>query len=100
MTVSSTAQELIAYCRQSRRVCPQPLRWQELWELLPARERVGNGWQPASPLILATWWDTSDLEKMARLAEHLKWAQQNGALASASTYLRNLKEKEWHHLGD
>ena len=44
---------LIAYCRENSRVCPMPQRWNALWELLPNRKRVGGGWEPPLPLILA-----------------------------------------------
>ena len=42
---------LLAYCRENGRVCPQPRRWQALWEALPERGRVGTSWEP--PLVAA-----------------------------------------------
>jgi len=51
--VNESAESLIAYCRENSRVCPVPQRWNALWELLPDRKRVGGGWEPALPLILA-----------------------------------------------
>jgi hypothetical protein len=71
-----------------------------LWELLPNRTRVGNGWQPPLPLILGAWHDTPDLQKVLRLSEHIKWASSNHALDSVAQYLRALPEVEWHHVGD
>jgi hypothetical protein len=47
--------DLLNYVRDNRRVCPVPQRWNELWEMLPDRKRVGNGWEPPLPLILAAW---------------------------------------------
>jgi hypothetical protein len=38
--MSDTADDLIAYCRENNRVCPQPKVWHELWEMLPDRKRV------------------------------------------------------------
>jgi hypothetical protein len=46
------AQTLIAYSREHQRVCPQPQRWQALWEMLPDRRQVDGGWSPPLPLIL------------------------------------------------
>ena len=40
------------------RICLRPDPWNKLWELLPDRKRVGNGWEPALPLILAAWYET------------------------------------------
>src|ERR1039457_2230279 len=39
------------------------LRWNTLWEMLPNRQRAGNGWEPGPPLILAAWGDTPGLLK-------------------------------------
>jgi hypothetical protein len=53
--------ELLEYVGSNNRVCPQPQKWDELWKLLPDRKRVGGGWDPPLPLILAAWWHTSAL---------------------------------------
>jgi hypothetical protein len=98
--MSDTAQTLIAYCRENGRVCPQPLSWNALWDLLPERRQVGAGWIPPLPLILGAWHFTSDLEKMGRLKEHIEWAEQHGNLPEIAVYLRKLPEKDWHHVGD
>jgi hypothetical protein len=98
--MSETAECLIAYCRENNRVCPLPPLWNKLWEMLPNRSRVGGGWSPPSPLILAAWHDTPAILKMVRLAEHIQWAEQHGALDSVSTFLRGLREVDWFHIGD
>lgn len=98
--MSESAESLIAYCRENSRVCPMPQRWNALWESLPDRKRVGGGWEPALPLILAAWHDTPGMLKMLRLAEHIEWAAEHGALESVAIFLRGLREDEWFHLGD
>ena len=95
-----TAESLIAYCRENGRVCPQPRRWNELWEILPNRRRIGDGWEPALPMILSGWWVTPAFAKQLRLAEHIKWADENNCLDQVATFLRNLKEVDWYHLGE
>jgi hypothetical protein len=92
--------ELLSYCRHNGRVCPRPQRWNELWEMLPARRRVGNGWEPALPLILGACWDTPALLKMLRLEEHIRHAEAHGTLSEVDRYLRALPETEWAHLSD
>jgi len=96
----ATLEDALAEANRNNRVCPQPSKWQQLYELLPARQRIGNGWQPALPLILAAWWDTPDLLKIARLQEHLNWAAAHGALDAVYAFLCTLPESEWHHLGE
>ncbi len=77
-----------------------PQRWNELWEMLPDRRRVGTGWDPPAPLILAAWWDTPALSKMIRLQEHLRYADAHGMLTAVDEYLRRLPEQDWAHVGD
>lgn len=91
---------LIDYCTADRRVCPVPHRWNELWESLPDRRRVGSGWEPPLPLILSAWWHTSNVEKALRLREHLNWAEAHGRLQEVDLFLRALPEDQWHHLDD
>jgi hypothetical protein len=98
--IGETTATLIAYSRMDNRICPLPPLWNELWEMLPQRRRLGNGWEPPAPLILAAWNYASNLEKMLRVAEHIEWAEQHGCLAEISTFLRGLPESEWHHFGD
>ena len=98
--MNETADQLIAYCQENGRVCPQPSLWNGFWELLPDRNRVGAGWEPPLPLILAAWHHTSDADKRMRLEEHIRWADQHNGLEQASAFLRGLAEFEWHHLGE
>jgi hypothetical protein len=53
----ATKEEVLAEAQRNNRVCPQPQKWSELYELLPNKRRKGNGWEPSLPLILAAWWD-------------------------------------------
>jgi hypothetical protein len=98
--MSETVESLVAFSRQNNRVCPLPPQWNRLWEMLPARRRVGAGWQPSLPLILAAWHETPAMLKMARLAEHIEWASQHGALEPVARLLRDLREEEWLHIGE
>jgi hypothetical protein len=100
MSMSKAANELIAYCRQNNRVCPQPGRWNELWKILPDRKQIGAGWEPPVPLILAAWHETPAMSKMVRLAEHIQWADSHRVLPQVAAFLRNLREEDWHHAGD
>ena len=96
----TTTEQVMTEARKNNRVCPQPIYWKELYDLLPDRRRKGWGYEPALPLILAAWWDTSDIMKMARLREHVEWASTHGCLAEVHRFLCALQESEWHHIGD
>lgn len=97
---SSRLQALIEYCQQNGRICPQPSQWNQLYELLPNKRRVGVGWEPSLPLILAAWWDTPLLLKVMRFREHLDWADKHGALDAVGRYLRALSEDQWFQVDD
>lgn len=95
-----TLADLREYVEINDRVCPLPERWNELWEMLPDRRRVGSGWEPPLPLILAAWWTTPILAKRLRLLEHLEYAADKGVLQDVDGFLRELPESEWAHIRD
>jgi hypothetical protein len=98
--MSESVESLVAFCREGNRICPLPPLWNRLWEMLPNRKRVGAGWQPSPPLILAAWHDTPAMLKMLRLAEHIEWAAQYGALESVARFLHELREEDWLHIDE
>lgn len=90
-----SAENLIDEAIQAGRVCPQPIPWNQLWEMLPDRHRVGSGWEPPVPLILAAWHFTSDAEKRERFHLHLRWAADHGAIESVATFLNTIQPGDW-----
>ena len=94
-------EDLIGDLEVRGRVCPVPMKWQELYRMLPGKIQNADGsWTPSLPLILAAWWDTSDQEKALRFTSHLEWANNNNTLGKVMEYLACLDEKDWHHLGE
>jgi len=45
-------EEVLIEARRNQRVCPQPRKWKELYDLLPGKRRKANSWEPSLPLIL------------------------------------------------
>jgi len=82
--------KLLSYAQTEGRICPQPQPWNELWDMLPDKERVGQGWRPSLPFILGAWHHTSANEKMLRLHEHIEYATSKKMLDSVERFLRNL----------
>jgi hypothetical protein len=91
---------LLEYVKSNDRVCPMPVRWAELWQMLPGRQRQGATWVPPQPMIVAEWWSTPSFAKSERLAEYIRYASDHGALADVDRFLRGLVEAEWAHLGE
>ena len=97
---SQVLASLLEYVKAEQRVCPMPVKWNELWEKLPGRVRRGASWEPPPPLILAAWWDTPSFFKIERLAEHINYAHVHGVLSEVDAFLRALPDGEWAHLGE
>jgi hypothetical protein len=91
---------LLEYVKGHGRACPQPMRWNTLWEMLANCERSGSRCEPSPPLILAAWWNTPGMLKHLRFLEHLQWAQTHGCVDQVDAYLRALPEADWYHFGD
>ena len=77
-----------------------PQQWAKLYDMLPGRQRVGAGWEPALPLILGAWHGTPALFKIVRLQEHLEWADRHGVLPEVAAFLESLEESDWLHFGE
>ena len=92
-------EELLQFIQSAGRICPEPGKWHDLWEMLPDKKRVGSGWQPPLPLILAGWDNTSGIEKMLRLRQHIQYAAEKGILDIVDQYLRNLTQNDRHFVG-
>jgi hypothetical protein len=91
---------LLTYCREQRRLCPMPMRWNELYKRLPQKRRNGMGWESPLPLVLAAWHGASDKAKQDRLELHLLWAAEHNALGPISQFLHSLPKAEWYHAGE
>src|SRR6516165_1724976 len=55
----TSLEAVLEFACAENRVCPQPQRGNELWEMLPKRKHIGADWSPSLTLILAAWWETS-----------------------------------------
>jgi hypothetical protein len=96
----ATLEEVLAEAQKNNRICPQPLKWQQLFHMLLDKARKGAAWEPSGPLTLAAWWDTSALLKILRLREHIEWADSHGCLEEVNSFLCGLPEDQWHHIGE
>lgn len=92
-----SADEVLAECCRDGRICPQPSRWNELWQMLPNKQQHGARWEPPLPLILAAWHESSSASKRTRLEEHIKWAHAQGALDVVYRFLSSLSDDDWHY---
>ena len=96
-----TIETLWGYCISNNRLCPKPVKWRDLFEMLKNKKRkLSGGWEPSLPLILTAWYETMPFEKQLRLKEHIQWAFDHNQLDEAGRYLRSLSENDWIHFGE
>lgn len=87
---------LWSFCIQKDRVVPKD--WNKLYKMLANKRQLPSGrWEPALPLILASWHETDADQKQQRFREHLEWAGSQDQLGMIGAYLRSLDEDEWFH---
>ena len=86
-----TFNELISYVQSNDRVCPVPMVWQELYEILSNTKK-----KPPPPLILGAWWHSTDNEKAQRLIAHIKHADENGAFKEIASFILSIPDSDWH----
>jgi hypothetical protein len=91
-----TVDEVMVEARKNNRVCPQPARWVELYEMLPDKTRS----QPSPPLVDAAWKATPSIPKRMCLREHVEWAAEHACLDKVFAFMKSLPEDEWHHMGE
>lgn len=98
---TETFESLWKYCTSKNKLCPVPMRWNDLFGMLKnIKQNASGGWKPSLPLILAAWHDTTPIEKQLRFKEHVQWASDNNQLEEVGKYLRSLAEEEWAHFGE
>ena len=96
----TTPNDIITESTKNNRICPQPAKWNDFYNMLPNKTRKGNGWSPSLPLILGAWWDTPKLSKLLRFREHVDWAISHDYNEKAFAFLSAMKEEEWYHFDD
>jgi len=87
--------QLIGWIEEKGVWCPMPNSWNKLWNLLPGKYRIGSGWVPALPLILAAWHETGLLQKKLRFLDHISWAEERGVIGKIDKFLRDLPDEQW-----
>lgn len=85
-----TLDELKIYVKSNNRVCPKPIKWSRMHEIIQSHSAI-KILPSLMPLILGGW-DASDDEKRNRLELQIDFSFKNSILFSrVSNYLLNLK---------
>ena len=89
-----TFESLWEYCNSNNRVCPMPMKWNDLFNILKDNNKLDL------PLILNGWEISSPLEKHLRFESHIKSALESSQIEEIGEFLRLLSEDEWAHYGE
>jgi hypothetical protein len=81
-----------------KRVCPNPQYWNEACEKLHdySRKHRCEPPTPPIPLVLSGWAMSSDVEKIQRWQETVRWATINGCLDLLSA----IQETDYYYVED
>jgi hypothetical protein len=85
--------DVLVEARRNNRVCPQPVFWFQLYDLLPEGPR-----RPAPPPDGPVWRSSSSLAKRMALRDQLEYADRVGVLPAVNTFLRKMREQDWLHM--
>ncbi len=100
-STKETLESLWEYCTSNNRMCPIPMKWNDLFGTLKnTKQNPDGGWTPSLPFILNGWEMSMPFQKSMRFKEHIQWAADNNQLEEVGTYLRTLSETEWAHYGE
>lgn len=94
MTDKEKLSSLLSYVSEDGRICPQPVYWNILYNMLPNAVQAGL----SPPLILGAWNIAPGLLKIDRLRQHIEYAAENGVLDLVDQYIRSLNRKQWYYI--
>jgi hypothetical protein len=95
--VPLSAAALMVIARRNNRVCPQPARWNELYQ------RVGGDRYPdlaPPPVHPAIWTRLSAMQRRLHFRDHIEWAERRRKLPEFAAFIEQLEEHDWVHMGD
>ena len=93
---SVTVEEAMVVARKNNRVVPRPVRWHELFDMLPGKVPG----QPPAPSTGKAWSTTTSIAKRSCLREQLDWAARRGVLDTVYEFLQSLPESDWLHMDE
>ena len=97
---SSTLEACLTEARKNNRVCPQPAKWQQLYQMLRSKALQAPDVEPTPPILVPAWLETPPLTKRMCFREHVEWAAAHGCIEDVYAFLKRLPEQHWYHMGE
>jgi hypothetical protein len=86
--------------RRNNRVCPQPAKWQQLYQMLTVKSQPDSGRQLAPPPVGTAWLETPPLAERMFFRDQLEWAAAHECIEDVFSFLKRLPEPHWYHMGE
>ena len=95
-----TLEDVLLEARRNNRVCPQPAKWQQLYQMLTVKSQQNSGRQLDPPPVGAAWLETPPLTKRMFFRDHVEWAAEHKCIEDVFAFLKRLPEAHWYHMGE
>ena len=95
-----TLEDVLLEARRNNRVCPQPAKWQQLYQMLTVKSQEDSGRQLNPPPVGTAWLETPPLTKRMFFRDHVEWAAAHECIEDVFAFLKRLPEPHWYHMGE
>ena len=90
---TQTKEGLINYCEEKNRVCPVPLKWMEVMNII----KVTPGEPGSLTSLVLGGWDSTHEEKRDRLKKQIEYASENQDIfQNLQRFILRLKDEDWY----
>jgi hypothetical protein len=96
----TTLDEVLLEARRNNRICPQPAKWEQLYQMLAVKPQQGSGRKLNPPPVGTAWLETPPLAKRMFFRDHVEWAAAHECVGDVFSFLRRLPEQHWYHMGE
>ena len=100
LRANGTLEDVLLEARRNNRVCPQPAKWQQLYQMLTVKSQQDSGGQLNPPPVGTAWLETPPLTKRMFFRDHVEWAAAHECIEDVFAFLKRLPETHWYHMGE
>ena len=87
--------ELKKFLERNNYICPNPIRWLELYHILDKTRNQNSELKLEVPPLRDKWDSSSVPQKRKRFMDQVEYGFKNGNLMEVDEFLRSLDENEW-----
>ena len=89
----NTKDDLISYCEEKNRVCPVPLKWMKIMNII----KVKPGEPGSLTSLVLGGWDSTHEEKRDRLKKQIEYASENQEIfQDLQRFILRLEDEDWY----